>query len=318
MDKPRIHVFCPDSEKHLGGVTWLYRHVDVLTASGFDAVIVHRKEGFRPQWLPNETPVTYEPARIHKERDIAVFPEVWAPRINDYGKAIRKVIFAQNAYYFCGPTPLLDMTPLPYASPLCMGAIVMCQDSQAYLERVYPSLRVHRIWCSVDQELYYPFSKTKQICLRPRKNAEDARQVLRILHDTGALRDWKVILPDPADEGSQGKAVRESMIYLNFDHPEGFAQGLAEAMRSGCVAIGYDGRGGRELMDDAFSYPVAYGDVLGFAAQVEAVMREYEMNPERLQQIGRQAAVFIARNYNQDREKESIVNCWLEILGNAA
>jgi hypothetical protein len=319
MDQPRIYVYCPESETPVSGVAWLYRHVDILNSKGFDAVIVHQKEGFELKWHPNQTPVEYHPVSMRPELDVAVFPEVAGPRINEIARDIRKVILVQNAYYALSPTTLGDARPLPYTSPSCLGAIVTCEDSGDYLRQIYPNLAVHRLWCSVDLELYYPRPKKKQICLRPRKNVKDAEQVLRILYETKALRDWSVVIRDPnKDEGRQAEAVRESMIYLNFDSPEGFAWGIAEAMRAGCVVIGYDGRGGAEIMKEKFSYSVSYGDVLEFAVQVGAATQEYNFSAERLEQMGRAASDFIMRNYSQARYRESVVNCWMDILGSGA
>ena len=318
MDKPCIYVYCPESDAPVSGVAWLYRHVDILNSNDFDAVIVHQKEGFKLKWHPNETPVKYHPVPMRPELDVAVFPEVAGPRINEIARDIRKVILVQNAYYALSATTLGDARPLPYSSPNCLGAIVTCQDSGDYHRQIYPNLAVHRLWCSVDPEGYYPRPKKKQIFLRPRKNLKDAEQVLRILHETKVLRDWDLLIRDPnKDEGSQADAIRDSIIYLNFDSPEGFAWGIAEAMRAGCVVIGYDGRGGAEIMKEEFSHRVPYGDVLKFAVQVGAAMKEYDLSPGQLQERGRAASAFIMKNYSEQRYRESVVNCWMDILGSS-
>ena len=318
VDKPRIFVHCPDIETPVSGVAWLYRHVDILNSHGFDACIVHHKEGFKLNWHPSETPVEYYPAPMRPELDVAVFPEVAGPSINEMARGIRKVILVQSAYYAFSATALGDARPLAYKSPDCLGAIVTCADSGDFLRQIYMNLPVYRLWCSVDPELYYPRPKQKQICLRPRKNVKDAEVVLRILNESKGLRDWRVLVPDPKDEPAMGEMIRDSLLYLNFDSPEGFAWGIAEAMRAACVVIGYDGRGGAEIMKKEFSYPVPYGDVLEFAVQVRAAMMEYDMATDRLERMGRDASAFIYRNYSEERYRESVVNCWTDILAEGA
>ena len=318
MNGSKIFVFCPDAPKPVGGVRWLYRHVDVLHDKGFDAAIVHRQKGFHIDWLPHDTPVTHEPVAIRKSADVAVFPEVWGPKINEWGKEIRKVIFNQNAYYTYHGNQLHGPIETPYTRPEVIATIVMSEDSREYLKRVFPQMVVHRIWWSVDRELHLPRPKKKQICVKPQKNVEDVKQVLNNLHFRGALAGWRVVLLDGLSDEKAAEAMDESVIYLSFDSPEGFAQGMAEAMWAGCVVIGYSGGGGRELLDPDFSFEVRIGEIWEFVETVERVMKRYEINPEYLHGMGRAAKAFVEKEYSEEKEKGSIVACWNEILGGLA
>ena len=50
--QPRVRVLClPDIDKAVGGVKQLYRHVEHLSALGWDAAIVTAAENFRPSWF---------------------------------------------------------------------------------------------------------------------------------------------------------------------------------------------------------------------------------------------------------------------------
>jgi glycosyltransferase involved in cell wall biosynthesis len=313
--QPTIYVHCPDAAKPLGGVKVLYRHVNILIEHGFAARIVHQQQGFKPQWLDIEVPVIYHPPPIRRNIDIAVFPEVYASRILEGGESIRRVIFSQNAYYTYSSTPLRAATVSLYNRAGVIGAIVMSEDSRRYLTYAFPALNVQRIWCSIDREIYRPEQKQKQICLWPRKNLQDVKQVLNLLTERRALRGWKVLLLDKMGEEKRAQAIRESAIYLHFETPEGFPLNLAEAMRTGCVAVGYSGRGGSEFMLDAFSYPIECGDVIGFAQTVEGLIQEFENFPQRVENMGRHAAAFVAREYSEQRERNSVVQCWNRFCG---
>ena len=71
-------------------------------------------------------------------------------------------------------------------------------------------------------------------------------------------------------------------------------------------------------MDPDFSYEVRLGEIREFEETVERVMKEYEINPERFERMGREAKAFVEKNYTEERERGSIVECWNEILGGLA
>jgi len=135
----RLFFFTPDLPKPLGGVRQIYRHVDVLNANGFDATVVHRKKGFRVKWFEHDTRVMYEPAPMRKT-DIGVFPEIWGPKINGYGKTIRKVVLNQNCYYTFVANSLKQRLVVPYTDPQVIATIVVSEDSKRYLQYVFPKM----------------------------------------------------------------------------------------------------------------------------------------------------------------------------------
>ena len=47
----KIYFFVPDFQKHSGGVPWIYNHVRQLNQNGYNAIILHQKKGFKPDWL---------------------------------------------------------------------------------------------------------------------------------------------------------------------------------------------------------------------------------------------------------------------------
>src|SRR3954462_10674104 len=144
MNHPAIRIFCPDIPRPMGGVRMLYRHVDILNANGFDAAIVHLSPGFQVDWFEHTTRVLSMPVTL-KSEDIAVFAEVGGLKIGRWAPGNRKVIFNQNAYYTFLRYPLEGQVDTPYLHPEVIGAIVLSQDSQRYLQHVFPSLSIQRI-----------------------------------------------------------------------------------------------------------------------------------------------------------------------------
>jgi hypothetical protein len=314
MKVPKLYFFTPDLPHVMGGIKQIYRHVDVLNANGFDAWVVHRKKDFKVTWFEHSTRVMYEPAPLRKELDIAVFPEIWGPKINQFGKEIRKVIFNQNAFYTWKPQPLRGPFDPPYLNPQVIATIAVSDHNRKFLKCLFPRMPVYRIYYSIDPRLFYPEPKKRQICVMLRKNIEDVKQVLHILRLHRGLEGWKVVLIDKFSEAQTAAVMRESAIFLNFGSPEGFGLPPAEAMACGCIVIGYDGYGGREFMGEGRADIVPFGDILRFVQTARSVMKQWEGDPARFADRLEAARRLINENYSQERERESIVHCWERIL----
>jgi len=313
MAKPTIHFFCPDLPRVLGGIRQTYRHVDVLNANGFDAWIVHRRR-FKIEWFEHDTRVMYQPVKM-KSEDIAVYSEIGGPKISEWSPGNRKAVLNQNAYYSFMGYPLLEEAKTPYMHAEVVAAIVVSEDSKRYLEYVFPKLPIHRIRYSIDPKLYYITGrKKKQICFMPRKNLEDARQVLNILRYRKALEGWKVVAIEKKSQAEAAEILRNSLIFMSFGHPEGFGLPPAEAMAAGCITVGYHGNV-REFFTPEHGFPIEMGQILDYARTVEEVIQRFSTDIEGLRRIAKAAAAFVQEEYSQEKERESIVGCWEKVLG---
>jgi hypothetical protein len=212
MNVLSIYIFCPDLPHPMGGVRMLYRHVDILNANGFDAAIVHSSPGFRINWFEHSTRVLHAPVQL-KKQDIAVFAEVGGTKIGEWAPGNRKVIFNQNAYYTFLRYALEGRVETPYLHPEVVASIVVSEDSRRYLQHAFPSLPIHRIRYSIDPRLYFPQEKKRQICFMPRKNAEDAKQVLYILRYRKKLAGWTI---RPIDGVPEARAATTAAAAPNF------------------------------------------------------------------------------------------------------
>jgi len=313
MGKPLIAFRCPDLPQVLGGVRQTYRHVDVLNENGFDAVVVHRKKGFKPKWFAHQTHVTYEPLTLGKS-DIAVYPEIWGPAITQEHPKIRKAVLNQNSYYSFVANPLRKRLVVPYTSPQVIATIVVSEDSKKYLQHVFPKMPVHRIRYSIDPNLYCPEQKIRQICVMPRKNEADVKQVLHILNLRGALKGWKVVLVDGFSEAKAAAVMRESAVFLSFAGLEGFGLPSCEALQCRCIVCGYTGFAGEEFMSPEWCFPIPMHNILEFAQTAERILRDYENSPHIFAPMTEKAAAFVKENYSRDRERETITSAWAKIL----
>jgi hypothetical protein len=78
------------------------------------------------------------------------------------------------------------------------------------------------------------------------------------------------------------------------------------------IAVGYSGRGGNEYWQNGFA--VEHGDIIGFVQTARRVLEEYRNSSSTLEELTTKAAVFIAENYSEERERELIVGAWQKIL----
>ena len=204
-DTVTVYVLSPENNQPSGGVKILYRHADVLNRCGIDAAVLHQQPGFRCNWFENNTRVQYLPDVRMTADDFLVIPEIYGPNIPalgqlpNVGRQTRKIIFNQNCRYtFLGQTlesVLQRDFALAYNNPEeFVGAMVVSEDSKAYLEYAFPGLPVWRVHNSINVgQFAFSADKKKQICFMPRKNPEDALQVIGVLKLRGALNDFDVV-----------------------------------------------------------------------------------------------------------------------------
>jgi glycosyltransferase involved in cell wall biosynthesis len=316
MNPRRIIIYASDWQAPSGGIRKLYRHVDVLAAHRYPAVIAHQNQGFRCAWFANDTPIVYPPESYPTPKDVIVLPEIHSWDLTAQSPGIPKVIFNQNAYQtFAFQTPQRNPTLAPYQQEDVIATIVVSEDSREYLNFAFPGHPVFRIHNSIDARLFHFESKKKrQIALMPRKNPSDANQVLGILECRRALRGFDVIRIEDKTEAQTAAILRDSQIFLSFAAEEGWSLPPMEAMACGCVTIGYDSRGGREYFTADNGLPIARSDILGFATTVERVIAQLAQDPGCLLAMTERASEFVLGTYTPGREEQDILDAWRQIL----
>lgn len=310
---PRIYYLCPDISSPTGGIKQIYRHVDILNQAGQTALVAHEKPGFRCTWFDNRTRVA-SVSEIHDAcgLDFVVIPETHGPGLAGIARGCRKVIFNQNCYYtFLGYPIEEPPAEVAYLDPEVAGAMVVSEDSAAYLRFAFPHLHVERIHNGIDVSrfLYSP-GKRNRIAFLAAKNPEDIAQVVNLLRIRGKSDGYEFVALRGKSEAEVAASLREAAIFLHFSYREGFSLVAAEAMACGCVAVGYPGGGGKEYWHPDFSYPVQNGDILGFVKAVEEVIRLRSSEPSRIEAKTRAAAEFIRSNYSLEREERDVVSFW--------
>lgn len=341
-DKQLIYVLCPKQKKPVGGIKQLYKLVDTLNSIGHDAYIIHGKHGFRARWFENQTPIKYFPNlfallysfkkkksklkiplilkqifisnRMPEPNSILIVPEMYGLYINDIMPKNNVVIFNQNCYYTFDKYEKMQLQYSPYLNPKTLGCIVVSEDSFKYLKYSFPNLDVFRMRLGISKCFKYSGVKKKQIAFMPRKLSEDSNQLFHIITNRLELKDWKFVSINGMNEEQVANILQESAIFLSFNHREGFGLPPVEAMACGCYVIGYSGNGGKEYLNKDFCSPIDDRNIIAFAKEIEAKIKEYDINPKQILEMGKLASNYVINNYNIDQEKEDIVNIWEQIL----
>jgi glycosyltransferase involved in cell wall biosynthesis len=281
--KPCVYYLVPHLSEPAGGVRVMYRHVDLLNEMGVPAAVLHDSEGFRAGWFVNDTRVVYPSGISLCEDDILVLPECYGPGLGLLPAPVRKIIFNQAAYH------TFDLIPAggnPYENvPNLLGVMAVSRDNLELLNFCFPGLAVWGTRPVIDAKIFHRGSQPLQrrLAFMPDRREAERHQLLHML--AARAIDWDLVPISGRSEAEVGQIMRECAIFLSFSDREGFGLPPAEAMASGCYVIGYDGGGGREFFDPAYSCPVT--DQTSFArAVVEAAARPLE----ELQALGAKAS----------------------------
>ena len=314
--QPAILFLCPDTDVPTGGVMVIYRHVEYLTAAGLRAHVLHAQPGFRCDWFESSASVMSSVIRPVTPDDVLVVPETYGPHLDEIAPGTPKVVFNQNPYlsFHRWPVPVGDRTPeaSPYRSPEVVATVVVSEHSREYLYHAFPGLKVYAVANPADAAP--PAPKQDLVVYMSRKNPDHAAQVLNILAARDALSGFAVRAIDSVNHAECLAILARARVFLSFGYPEGSPLPPLEAMAAGCLVVGYDGGGGRDFLTTENSYPIAFGDILGYARTVEGTLQAFRADASELERRIA-AGQRLARSKHSDTcARDSVVSAWWRIL----
>lgn len=348
----RILFITPQNKEPSGGNKQLYRMVDVLNTLNFQAYILHESKGFRFSWFHNKTHILYN-GHIFKElnklyapllktnsiyhiyfylrtlfkrlnwgkdiintSDILVFPEFYGRFMNDILPNHKKVIYVQGCYLTFKHFNLQDnLKDSLYFEPNTLAIIVNSEDGRSYMEQLCTQLPIYITRHSVNTTLFAPAKKKKKImAYMSRKYPEDSKQIINYLTLCGVLDDWELINIDKVNHEEVATVLNKSAVFLSTNTDEGFPLPSIEAMASGCLVIGYTGKGGREYFKEDFSIPIPEKEIQIFMQKALEEVSKLNQDFGIIDAISIKARAFIETHYNEDIEKEDIANIWSQLI----
>lgn len=320
----KSYFYCPDFEKASGGVGLLYDHVRIMNENGFNAVVLHQKKGFVPEWLGNRiegVPVEYledDQLSLNMQDFFFVpegFPNVMK-MLQDQNVPCKKIVFCQNWYYI-----LNALNPGQSWQNLGIGDCMSVSEFQTkYIQTVMPGMRCKNIVGSIDPEVFFP----------PESDTEKEPVVAFIPSRDGGLKSSNVIKTfymlfphfrwiqfrqlGGMETEDFAAAMRTAAFYVHFDEYSSWGTAPIEAWRSGCLVAGWDGVGGVEYMrpvnsanqDQGNTWLAPNGDIIKLALLIGNMIETWITNevPEAV----RKNALIACENYTPEAERDSIIN----------
>jgi glycosyltransferase involved in cell wall biosynthesis len=312
---PTVYFLTPDHNVPAGGIRVMYNHVDLLNKAGIEAAVLHQKKGFRCTWFDNTTRVTDIRSSAVGPEDTLIVSELDVDVVAALPQHVRHVVLNQSGYETWARRG--DAVAHHYSSaPELLGAIVVSEYSAQMLKYAYPKLAIRRIHNGIDGTRFYPSGEptVRRICYHPRRGRRELDHVMHMLRARGALHNWETFSLEGLSDEDFAAEMRSSRITVNLSYWEGFGLTTCEAMACGSYVIGFHGFGGREFMRPEFSCPVETGDVIAVAEAIERVIAEDSLDGQWCRSRGQLASSFVLEQYSLEKERESVVSAYRDLL----
>ena len=345
IEMPRYFFVQPQVERPVGGVNVTLQMIDILQDAGYDAYPLYSEESYRYDFFNSSRQSYYHPplrkidydllGRYGKVKkfandlvnlrktsynqrldlrpdDVVILPEFIYDKYHAIFSDQRLIISVQSVFALwralrrdkAAGTDILRK----------FEAAVTISTATTDCVKNLTDLRFHEVSQSISSIHLDPSrKKLKQIAYMPRKRKQEVDLFLGCIRDLPVFQGWTFRAIDNAPLDEVGRILSESLVFLSFSEMEGFGLPPAEAMAAGCVVIGYTGVGGEEFFAEDASIPIADRDIVAFATALQNTVAEYDRDPSRLDAMRLRAAERIARRYNPDTMRASLLEAWKEI-----
>jgi glycosyltransferase involved in cell wall biosynthesis len=286
--------------------------VEILHTNGFDARILHHKDGYVSEWFQSPAPVDYwtEEYKFHAD-DVLVIPEGHVDVMRAAQELpCKRVIIALNwGNIFRGLRIGENWRSF--------GASAIIAGSQYEHDFILSAMGLEStvIVSGIDSELFAPTAKEKLfVTYMPRKNSEYFRLILSVFRSKfKQYIDIPFVGIDMRPHREVAGILAASSVFLAHTFPEGLSRKTLEAMACGNIVVGFAGHGSLECMDDTINcYKVEDGDILAAAEHLAVAIDDIHSGKAGAMQC---AAVKTAAKYSLAREELTVLQFWASFLG---
>lgn len=305
-NKGRIIYACPDNPNPSGGVRRLYRHVEILSRNGVEAYVMHQSRAFAINWFETDAKTIYLDDRPEfLPADTIVIPEVMTRLMIDLRASVAKrIVYALNW------ANIFKYMPIGLNWPK-LGIKEALAGSQYERHFIMESMGIDApvIASGTDSTLFSPSQeKHLQIAYMPRKEwlAPAILGTFRSMCPEHCMVPFIEI--GNASHKEVAKCLTKAAIFLSATFPEGLARPPLEAMSSGCIVVGFNGRGAAEYMKDGYNCYVAEdGDILGAVHGLKRAVEEIQTGAAQSMAAAARAT---ALRYDLATEEKRVLSYW--------
>lgn len=325
----KIYFLTPDLGVPSGGPKVIYQTVDMLNEMGYNAFIMHKQRYFRCKYaksLKNLKYVYLEDSQYIDPEDILVIPEpdvlVMDAILN---LKCKKVVFNQNwAYTYAQFRQLKNSEKVKYQQLGFHDVLTVTEKIKDFLEFSMGedlNIGVMHPYLSNNFKAKPLKDKVHRIAFMPRKNHDKFQEIFSTLY--AKSKDeivWEQI--DNKSEEQVAQILNDCTMFLALGYPEGLSLPPLEAMKSGCVVLGYSGYGGLEYMvgDIGFmprEFPVGYevfqnmflfpdGDVVDLSKRIYQVWMDLKEKKYDEYQVIADEGVKTALKFEREQSKKML------------
>jgi len=313
----RIFYFCPDFDQPSGGIKQIYEHVELLCENGYDAYVVHLKEGFRPQWVSSLVPIIYfsQAPSLYPD-DAIVIPE-GLPDVMKSFKSLccQKVVIALSTLFIFQKMPLGENWK-DYDIQWAMAGSKVIED---FVRDSMGIDNIYSIAISIDHDLFYYAEdlKKQQAAYMVRKDSCSPMVEKIVKSRDPSLNELEFVKIENLTIDDYAQQLRQSDIFLTTSLAEGIHKSVLEAMACGCICIGFDGIGPREYIIDSGDRQnficAESANFIDLAEKFAAVVEMMKRNDPKIEVI-RQNAISTAGRYCPELEKKTVLQFWENYL----
>jgi len=284
----KIYYLLPDFDRPSGGMMFSYQHVKALIDGGYNATVLHTKDGFTLPWIGKYgegVPIEYAGGGKDDQinftstlQDFIVLPEGYAEWFRAFAQTpSKKIINCQNWYYV-----LNGMQPgETFMHHGIKDVLSLSQPQTDYLKLIMKGLNIKYAVGYIDQEVFKePSHWTEK---EPRVmfvNNRDQNKTMNIIKTFYAIHPYFRWIRFDTPQGESFDKYVEMMqkcaFYLHADDVSSLGTAPLEAYLCGTLVAGWDGgHGGYDYMKPENTFLAPNGDIVSLAMVLGQVITRW-------------------------------------------
>ena len=296
------------SKKSIGGVKVFYQHCRILNELGYEAypLALGNYDGNR-YYHDMETKSLADVGYELKPNDIVVSTE-FSPYDGLKFQHCKRMMFAQNWFWVGSHLKTRDKGK-SYRN-LGYDYVISCGDYISQTIHMLQDEGCITVSNGIDENVFHSDDSERQenriMCL-PRRNHHDILMIKKMVLSRFPSANFVEV--DGVSEAEIAKEFRRSDIFLATGYPEGFSLPPLEALFSGCVVVGFAGRGGRQYLKDGETALISEdGDCVNAAKDLLQLLESPTLKKTLRENSGK-----ILKDYTLDAMKGRVKALYLDI-----